>query len=81
MFCIPILHCLDGWKPRTSIRFNIVHRPEQNLIRLKLWEGNTQVIDSGDVVDTSLGSLQGGRLGVYCDSQQEITWSNLKYRY
>jgi len=71
---------VDGWKPLTSIRFNIVHRPDQNLIRLRLWEGNTQVIDSGDVYDNSSSSLKGGRLGVYCDSQQEITWSNLKYR-
>ena len=33
-----------------------------------------------DLFDNDEESLKGGRLGVYCDSQQEITWSALSYR-
>merc|ERR1712126_465929 len=69
----------NGWNYDTSIRFNIVHLPDQNIIRLKIWEGSSLVIDSGDINDPS-SNLQGGRLGVYCDSQPNILWSNLKYR-
>lgn len=35
------------------------------------------VADSGMVIDTS---MRGGRLGVFCFSQENIIWSNLKYR-
>ena len=37
--------------------------------------------DSGDIFDNGPESLKGGRLGVYCDSQEKITWSALSYRY
>lgn len=33
--------------------------------------------DSGVVVDTT---MRGGRLGVFCFSQENIIWSNLRYR-
>lgn len=62
-------------------RYNIVHRPNEGLIRLKLWEKEVMIEDSGDIFDNGPESLKGGRLGVYCDSQQEITWSALSYRY
>ena len=35
----------------------------------------------GDIIDNSPDSLKGGRLGVYCDSQQNIRWSALSYKY
>ena len=58
-----------------------MHRPNEGLIRLKLWEGKDMIEDSGNIFDNGLESLKGGRLGVYCDSQQEITWSALSYRW
>lgn len=33
--------------------------------------------DTGVIIDTS---MRGGRLGVFCFSQENIIWSNLKYR-
>ena len=71
----------DGWEYDTSYRFNIVHQPDQNLIKLKLWENGTMIIDTGDIIDNSPNSLKGGRLGVYCESQENILWSALNYRY
>ena len=50
------------------------------LIRLQLWEGETKIADSGDIFDNGPESLRGGRLGVYCDSQEQITWSALSYK-
>lgn len=35
------------------------------------------IADSGVVIDTS---MRGGRLGVFCFSQENIIWSNLRYR-
>lgn len=35
------------------------------------------VADSGVVIDTT---MRGGRLGVFCFSQENIIWSNLRYR-
>lgn len=35
------------------------------------------VADSNVVVDTT---MRGGRLGVFCFSQENIIWSNLRYR-
>lgn len=45
--------------------------------RVKLFEGAALVADSGVVIDTS---MRGGRLGVFCFSQENIIWSNLRYR-
>ncbi|KAG5856495.1 hypothetical protein ANANG_G00008550 [Anguilla anguilla] len=45
--------------------------------RLKLYEGHVLVADSGVVIDTT---MRGGRLGVFCFSQENIIWSNLGYR-
>ena len=71
----------EGWKAETSYRFHITHRPNQGLIRAKLWVGDTLIADSGDIIDNGPDSLKGGRLGVYCDSQENIIWSALMYRY
>lgn len=36
-----------------------------------------QISDSGTVIDYT---MKGGRLGVFCFSQEEVIWSNLMYR-
>ena len=71
---------LEGWNSKTSYRFTIIHLPEQGLIRLRLYEGSTLVLDSGNIIDTGADRLSGGKLGVYCDSQENISWSALRYR-
>ena len=74
-------HLIEGWNAKTSYRFNIIHLPEQGLIRLRLYEGSTLVLDSGNIIDTGADRLSGGKLGVYCDSQESIMWSALSYKY
>ena len=70
----------EGWNVDISYRFNILHLPDKNLIRLKVWAGSTLVLDSGNITDTSSDSLKGGRLGVFCYSQERVLWSNLNYK-
>merc|ERR1712062_244869 len=70
----------DGWIHETSYRFSILHNPDQDLIRVKLWEAGVLIVDTGDIIDEGDQSLKGGRLGVYCDSQEKITWSALSYK-
>ena len=71
----------DGWTDDTSYRFQITHLPDCGIIRLKLYEGAKLLHESGDIVDNGAESLRGGRLGVYCDSQESIMWSALSYKY
>ncbi|KAG4072453.1 hypothetical protein HA402_004385 [Bradysia odoriphaga] len=66
-----------GWKEKTAYRWLLLHRPKIGLIRLRIFEGENMVADSGNVFDSS---LKGGRLGVFCFSQQQIIWSDLVYR-
>ncbi|XP_069798548.1 LOW QUALITY PROTEIN: thrombospondin-3-like [Narcine bancroftii] len=66
-----------GWKDKTSYRWHLVHRPQVGYIRVKLFEGPNLVADSGVTIDTT---MRGGRLGVFCFSQENIIWSNLRYR-
>uniref|UniRef100_A0A672M8S9 Thrombospondin 4a n=1 Tax=Sinocyclocheilus grahami TaxID=75366 RepID=A0A672M8S9_SINGR len=66
-----------GWKDKVSYRWNLMHRPQVGYIRVKFYEGTDLVADSGVVTDTS---MRGGRLGVFCFSQENIIWSNLRYR-
>ncbi|XP_036411081.1 thrombospondin-3a-like [Megalops cyprinoides] len=66
-----------GWKDKTSYRWHLSHRPQVGYIRVKLYEGPGLVADSGVVIDTT---MRGGRLGVFCFSQENIIWSNLRYR-
>lgn len=65
-----------GWKQRVPCRWHLLHRPKIGLIRFRLYEGNDLIVDSGNVYDST---LMGGRLGLYCFSQEKITWSNLLY--
>ncbi|KAG7318429.1 hypothetical protein KOW79_018184 [Hemibagrus wyckioides] len=66
-----------GWKDKVSYRWMLQHRPQVGYIRVRFYEGTNLVADSGMVIDTS---MRGGRLGVFCFSQENIIWSNLKYR-
>uniref|UniRef100_A0A8C2C0B8 Thrombospondin 4a n=1 Tax=Cyprinus carpio TaxID=7962 RepID=A0A8C2C0B8_CYPCA len=66
-----------GWKDKVSYRWNLKHRPQVGYIRLDFYEGTDLVADSGVIIDTS---MRGGRLGVFCFSQENIIWSNLRYR-
>uniref|UniRef100_A0A9J8B3N6 Thrombospondin 4b n=1 Tax=Cyprinus carpio carpio TaxID=630221 RepID=A0A9J8B3N6_CYPCA len=66
-----------GWKDRVSYRWYLQHRPQVGYIRVRFYEGSELVADSGVTIDTT---MRGGRLGVFCFSQENIIWSNLKYR-
>ncbi|XP_074834409.1 cartilage oligomeric matrix protein [Carettochelys insculpta] len=67
----------SGWKDKTSYRWFLQHRPQVGYIRARFYEGPEQVADTGVVLDTT---MRGGRLGVFCFSQENIIWSNLRYR-
>ena len=67
----------SGWKERVAYRWLLLHRPKIGLIRLRIFEGENMVADSGNVFDTT---LKGGRVGVFCFSQEAIIWSDLVYR-
>ncbi|XP_013909771.1 PREDICTED: thrombospondin-4-like [Thamnophis sirtalis] len=66
-----------GWKDKTSYRWFLQHRPQVGYIRTRFYEGSEMVADTGIVLDTT---MRGGRLGVFCFSQENIIWSNLRYR-
>jgi len=67
----------QGWREKVAYRWLLLHRPKIGLIRLRIFEGDEMVADSGNVFDSA---LRGGRLGVFCFSQEMIIWSDLVYR-
>ena len=69
-----------GWEMGKSYKFDILHSPDEKMINVKIWEGSTLVVDSGNFYDKSSRALKGGRLGVYCDSQEDVTWAALEYK-
>lgn len=44
-----------------------------------IFEGEHLILDSHNVYDATL-TLKGGRLGVFCFSQEMIIWSDLVYK-
>uniref|UniRef100_A0A6Q2Y5E3 Cartilage oligomeric matrix protein n=1 Tax=Esox lucius TaxID=8010 RepID=A0A6Q2Y5E3_ESOLU len=66
-----------GWKDKTSYRWFLQHRPHDGYIRVRFYEGPQVVADTGIIIDTT---MRGGRLGVFCFSQENIIWANLRYR-
>ncbi|XP_015584860.1 cartilage oligomeric matrix protein [Cephus cinctus] len=67
----------EGWKEKTSYRWQLLHRPQIGLMRLRIFDGLQMITDSGNIFDST---LKGGRLGVFCFSQEDIIWSDLVYR-
>ncbi|KAI8515732.1 hypothetical protein Bbelb_065450 [Branchiostoma belcheri] len=63
-----------GWSYNTAYRWELKHRVDIGIIRFRLYSGSVLVVDSGDILDAS---LRGGRLGVYCYSQENVIWSDL----
>ncbi|XP_038150976.1 cartilage oligomeric matrix protein isoform X1 [Cyprinodon tularosa] len=66
-----------GWKDKTSYRWFLQHRPADGYIRVRFFEGSQMVADTGVIIDAT---MRGGRLGVFCFSQENIIWANLRYR-
>ncbi|KAK2179168.1 hypothetical protein NP493_505g01035 [Ridgeia piscesae] len=66
-----------GWKERKAYRWELIHRPDSGLIRVFFFEDTELVADSGSIYDKT---LRGGRMGVFCFSQEGVIWSDLVYR-
>ncbi|XP_072037690.1 cartilage oligomeric matrix protein-like isoform X2 [Amphiura filiformis] len=66
-----------GWKSKTAYRWQVQHRPSVGMIRVKLYEADLLRADSGYLMDTS---MRGGRLGLFCFSQEKVIWARLTYR-
>ncbi|XP_065214930.1 thrombospondin-4 isoform X1 [Planococcus citri] len=66
-----------GWKEKVAYRWLLLHRPHIGLIRLRIFDGENIITDSGNIFDST---FKGGRLGVLCFSQEMIIWGRLIYR-
>merc|ERR1712025_1259500 len=61
------------WKPKTPISWVLNHSVDKDKISLKMYEAGERIID--EVVHFE--NLHGGRLGVFCMSQELVTWSSM----
>lgn len=59
-----------GWVSGTAYRWQLIHRPEIGLMRIRIYNNVNVIIDSGNQYNFA---LNGGRLGVYCFSQVRYT--------
>lgn len=66
-----------GWKNHTFYHWQLIHRPKIGLIRLRMFEGENMVTDSGNIFDST---LKGGRLGVFTLKQQLVIFADLFHR-
>jgi len=72
-------HPSDGWKDHTAYRWLVEVEPEKaepstQRITLKINEGTKAIVDT---VILDKNGLAGGRLGVFCQSQENVIWSNM----
>ena len=72
---------VPGWKHNKRYTFNIYHCPKDDIIQVKVFLDGDKILDTGRVHDNDGRSLKGGRLGVYVDSQENVKWEHISYRY
>jgi len=73
-------HPSAGWKAETPYAWDVEissnrTNPEVQDIKLKIHEGTKPIVDE---VVYDFNGLSGGRLGVYCQSQENVIWTHLK---
>ena len=66
-----------GWKEKTPYRYLIQHRPIAGTIQLRIHEGAEELFDTGSLNEAALA---GGRVGVFCMSQEQVIWSSMSYK-
>lgn len=68
----------DAARDVATIYYNILVLSASSLYnRVRFFEGPQLVVDTGVIIDAT---MRGGRLGVFCFSQENIIWANLRYR-
>ena len=69
-----------GWNVNTEHEFFIKHRPRTGIINVQIKRGGSKIVDTGDIqVNVSSGML-GGRVGVFCSSQDNVLWTDMSYK-
>ena len=66
-----------GWETGVRYHWQLIHRPEHGLIRLKFFKAKREFADSGYIHDNS---FSGGRMGLFVFSQADVVWTDLSYR-
>ncbi|KAK3740783.1 hypothetical protein QZH41_001242 [Actinostola sp. cb2023] len=75
---VTLLWCdpkMEGWQHKTPYQFYVKHRPSVGIIRIKVYQGEKVLTDSGDIFDTR---ITGGRLGMFVFGQEDVIWSRLE---
>ena len=81
---------MQQWKIRTSTKWALNHKISTNEINLRMYEGGKEIIHAHVQVYIHLlnyfrqlsyqvPNLNGGRLGVFCMSQERVTWSAMNF--
>ncbi|KAJ8045394.1 Thrombospondin-1 [Holothuria leucospilota] len=66
-----------GWNPFKAYRWSVTHIVPEGIIRVKMNDASKVLVDSGPIYDDT---LLGGRVGLYCFSQQMVFFSDLDYK-